>query len=349
MDLQRTDARGEVDDARVGELGQGGVQGVDPGAQVQIQYQVAVFDQHVVVAGTPVGDVRVAVPAGQDAVVAVTRGDRPGQIHRAGGRLGPDRHERDRVARAQLAELPAIGADHGDRADEPAQAGSVRPEQDRGVAGEVERAHRIGVVVDVGRVQPGLAAVLAGPGRLGPDQTHAGTGRVEVHAVAGGVEGVDVFAGEELRGAVRSLGHRQFPVVFELRTLVGLDRSGRVGLWRARAQDVAQTQRAPTMPAELAQGEGGGAAKIARNIETTGKGDIRTQAGYRVPNFEDCPGRHRNRLPHRNFGAVDGQGRRRTADADQRLVAELQRRTGGRALQPGRVRLVAQSKVGQPK
>ena len=56
--------------------------------------------------------------------------------------------------------------DDGRRADEAAEARAVGAEDDRHVAGEVDRADGVGVVVDVRRVQAGLAAVGARPLRL---------------------------------------------------------------------------------------------------------------------------------------------------------------------------------------
>jgi hypothetical protein len=89
------------------------------------------------------------------------------------------------IAGAQLPELPQISLDHGRRADEATQAGAVRPEDHRHVAGEVDRADRVGVVMDVGRVQPGLAAVGRAPIRVWADQTHAGAAGVVMHLPVG--------------------------------------------------------------------------------------------------------------------------------------------------------------------
>ena len=97
----------------------------------------------------------------------------------------PHRHEADRVARAQLARFHSSPLRRRG-ADEAAEARPVGTEHDRGVAGEVERADRIGRVVDVGRVQPGLAAVLARP-RAGADQPDTGARGVVVHRVGTGV------------------------------------------------------------------------------------------------------------------------------------------------------------------
>ena len=55
--------------------------------------------------------------------------------------------------------------DDGDRADEAAEARAVGPEDHRHVAGEVHAADGVGVVVDVGRMQSRLAAVVARPRR----------------------------------------------------------------------------------------------------------------------------------------------------------------------------------------
>ena len=78
------------------------------------------------------------------------------------------------------------------RADEAAEARSVRAEDDRHVAGEVDRADGIGVVVDVGGMQPRLAAIAPRPVRLRADQPHAGARAVEMHFIFGGEQRFDV-------------------------------------------------------------------------------------------------------------------------------------------------------------
>jgi hypothetical protein len=98
---------------------------------------------------------------------------------------------------------------------EAAEARAVGTEQDRHVAGEVEGADRVGVVVDVRRMQPRLAAVGARPARLGTDQADAGAGAVEVHLVAGGQQGRDVVLGEEVGRAVRAGEHAERPLARE--------------------------------------------------------------------------------------------------------------------------------------
>src|SRR5690606_24994113 len=80
--LQRPYARGEFGDAGLAALEQVLVQGVYTGAQAEIEGHLAVFDQHAVVAGAPVGDggVLVGLAAAEHAVVAVAAGgehDRP--------------------------------------------------------------------------------------------------------------------------------------------------------------------------------------------------------------------------------------------------------------------------------
>ena len=100
--------------------------------------------------------------------------------------------KRTSVAGRQLAELPPLGGDHGGGTGEPAEARAVGTEHDRGVAGEVDGAERVAGVVDVGWVQPGLAAVGSGPAWPGAVEAHPGAGAVDLHPPLGGEEGVDV-------------------------------------------------------------------------------------------------------------------------------------------------------------
>ena len=122
-----------------------------------------------------------------------------------------DGNEADHVARLELAHLPELGLDDGGGTDEAAQAGAVGAEQDRHVAGEVDGADGVGVVVDVRRVQAGLAAVGARPARLRPDEAHARAAGVVVNAPAGGVERGDVLLDEEVGRRVRAGHDRDLP------------------------------------------------------------------------------------------------------------------------------------------
>ena len=97
--------------------------------------------------------------------------------HRGGGGgLGP-RHEPHRVAGSELAELPSLGRGHDGRAHETAQAGAVGSEDDRHVPGEVDRADGVAGVVDVRRVEAGVAAVAGGPTAAGARSAGRRSGR----------------------------------------------------------------------------------------------------------------------------------------------------------------------------
>ena len=96
------------------------------------------------------------------------------------------------VAGTELAHLPQLCLRDGDGADEAAQGRAVRSEDHRHVAGEVDRADGVGVVVDVARMQSGFAAVLARPARLRADQSDAGRIGIVVDLPIGGEECVDV-------------------------------------------------------------------------------------------------------------------------------------------------------------
>ena len=68
--------------------------------------------------------------------------------------------------------------------NEAAQAGPVGPEDNRHVAGEIDRADGVGIVVDVRRMQPRFAAIAPRPFGLGTDQPHAGAAGVVVNLPA---------------------------------------------------------------------------------------------------------------------------------------------------------------------
>ncbi len=103
--------------------------------------------------------------------------------------------------------------DDGGGADEAAQAGTVGAEDDRHVAGEIDRADGVGVVVDVGGVQAGFAAIASRPCGLRADEADAGAVGIVVDLPGGGEERLDVAGGEEIGRAVRAVEHADLPVV----------------------------------------------------------------------------------------------------------------------------------------
>ena len=113
--------------------------------------------------------------------------------------------EAQAVPRSQLADLPAICGDHHEGADETAQRGAIGAEDDRHVAGEIDRTDGIGIVMDIGRMKPRLAAILARPFGLGPDQPDAGAIAVVMHLPFGSGDRLHVVRGEEVGRAVRAV------------------------------------------------------------------------------------------------------------------------------------------------
>ena len=179
-------------------------QRVHPEAQRQVEHQRAVFDQQVVVAGLAVDHRRAASPvpevAERTGAVARATACRPAPVAAAGiataverspsprlrRRAGaPRRATRRRSARVRPALswpiFQSSAVDDGRGADEAAEARPVGTQDDRHVAGEVDRADGVGVVVDVRRVQPASPPSGRAQRGLGPDQTHAGAAGVVVH------------------------------------------------------------------------------------------------------------------------------------------------------------------------
>ncbi len=223
MDLERTYPRCHVDHPGWSAGLQPPLELVDAEAQGQIEGHGAVLDQEIVLAALAPGDrgpVAVRVPTLKQSPRSVAMLDGPGR-HPAGpgchpsfvGVAGRHRNQSDPVARAKLAELPAIADGDDRRAHEASQARPVRAEQDRHVAGQVDRSGGVGGVVDVRGVQAGVAPVAPGPPRARPDEAHARAGRIVVHHPHRPVQVVEAGGGEKLGVGVRSLEDGQLPLV----------------------------------------------------------------------------------------------------------------------------------------
>ncbi len=104
--------------------------------------------------------------------------------------------------------------DDGSGTDEAAEARAVGAEDHGHVAGEIDGADGVGVVVDVGGVQAGFAAVLARPLRASGRSGARRCGRnCSAPSSRGRKNVVDVRWREEIGRAVRAVEHADLPVV----------------------------------------------------------------------------------------------------------------------------------------
>ena len=188
-------------------------------AQLEIQFLLAEFDENVLIAGAADDDIA-ALPSG-------SRGSASARTKRtlSPGEAGP--FSRDRAWSTTAGQT------------KPPSEGPSGPEQDRHVAGEIDGADGIGVVVDVGGMQPGLAAIGARPGGLGADQADAGARGVVMHLIGRGEQRLDVRRPEEIRRAMRAVAHRELPVMREVRRIPALARR-----WAASRRGAACRPRA---------------------------------------------------------------------------------------------------------
>ena len=229
VDLERADAGRDVDHAIGLELRQRLVQQMHAQAIDEIEAMLAVFEQQVFVAAAAQAQARMvvmrfaprqyriagitAVGPTADARAAMVCANQAGDLPLTMRRLGRGQaHELHGVARTELAELPAFRRHGHRRADETAAARTIGSEQDRHVAGEIDRADGIGVVVQIRRMQARLAAIAARPERLGADQAHAGAVAVVVHRVARGVNFTHACGSEKVWRRMRPFEHADLPI-----------------------------------------------------------------------------------------------------------------------------------------
>ena len=113
-----------------------------------------------------------------------------GGVEKALSRLQGNRFEAQLIPGAELPQLPAVDLGHRGGADKAPEARAVGPEDDGHIAGEVDGAKGVGVVVDVRGVEPRVPAVLPHPLRLWPKEANACARGVVVHFPLARVEGV---------------------------------------------------------------------------------------------------------------------------------------------------------------
>ncbi|MCY1230929.1 hypothetical protein D9M72_433630 [compost metagenome] len=200
-------------------------------------------------------------------------------------------------------------------------------------------------------MQAGLAAVVACPARLRADEPDAGPCRVEVHLVGRGEEVIDVLTLEELRGAVRSFHHHELPLRGQRRAASDRDRGRHsIGCRPGHgAEHVAGAEHAAAVAAKLAEGEGGSAAEVGRDVEAALEEDVAAQPGtLGRSDVEHAARGDRNWFPGRNSLSVDGDGYLRAGDADGGGVGDAQRRAGHGEFKSGCPFRIAQCHVAQP-
>ncbi len=339
VDLQRADAGGEVDEA--GELGLRHRLGHQVGAQAQadIELHVAELDQEVVVPLPAIDHLdRAVVMLGDDGGAGLLR--RADHGGAGDGILRPlQGHKAHLVAGLELAHLPLLVAGDHRRADEAAERRAIRAEDDGHVAGKVDGADGIGVVVEIGGVEPRLAAIGARPAGRRPHEPHARAGAVVVHLVGGREQIVDVGVLEEVRRAVGAVDDADLPRPRERRRGDGHGLGhGRAFLRRGEVEGIAGLERAGGMAAELAQGESGARAQHLGRLE----GAAHRQIGALARSLDGADGEHLSRFHgegrvvrhlhavqlRRHEGAGKGDGRRRV-EAQGRAVHRHFQGAGG--------------------
>src|SRR6267378_2606598 len=144
------------------------------------------------------------------------------------------------------------------------------------VTSEIDRAHRVGVVVNIGGVKTSFAAIFASPPRLWTDQPHASAVRIVVHLPRRPEKHVKVFRSEKIRGPMRPVEDANLPLASVLRnqTLRKFASFSRVGLRVIYVQYVSRAQRATRLTTEFPKDEGGAAGKIRRCFNAAANREI---------------------------------------------------------------------------
>ena len=363
VQLERADARRDVDDAGQRHRRDLEHQRVDAQAQVEIEHDRAVLDEQVLVAlrggcgprarpcagafaqhGSPAtssgssGCASGCLPA----ISACLRG------HSGLGRDVADGNEADSVARRELAELPPVGGDDRQRADEPTEARPVGPEDDRHVAGEVDRADGVGVSWMFDGCSP------ASPPS---SRAHSTGGRSGARRCGRSCSGpssrsrrtASMPAGDEVGRAVRTVDDRELPLGGERRPSAGSTGPASTSSsaacsgprWSTSPVRSSRPPCPPNPPRVNVDAEPSTVAVDAAADEQVGAQPA-TGAGAER---EGAALGHDDRRPRRYLRAVTGDVRLGAGDADRRRRGEPQRRPGRGALEARRTLRVADDRL----
>ena len=153
--------------------------------------------------------------------------------------------------------MPEIRFDDRHRADKPAETRAIGSQNDRHIAGKIDRTDGVRVVMNIRGMKSRFAAAVTGPDRLWPYEAHAGSAGVKVHFPFCGKEGRNIVRREELRRAVGAVNHAQRAN----RREIGAQRSGQfcsgcVRSPRREMQHIAAAQRTTSVSAKLTEGKG---------------------------------------------------------------------------------------------
>ena len=369
LHLERPDAGCGLHDSGEGAVGEPRVERVGPETEVEVERHRPVLDEHRAIALCAVhhlGSVTIARDRAQDGgprTLTSRAGSRRrrARVYRSVGcsrslvGFGDvDGHEPHAVPRRELAELPTVVGNHRQRACEPAETRAVGTEHDRHVAGEVDRADRVRAVVDVRRMEPGLAAVGPRPLDRRADKANPGAIGVVMDDPLRRVQRRDPGVGHEVGRAMRAVDHGELPLVREhgegdhtfapgvpyvvVPVIVGAD-----------VEHVARAQRAAAVAAETAEREGGCGAQRSGDVEAAAHQQIRAEPDRcTAVDDEVLSGLHVDRLAERHRIAVEVHVAGGAGEAHDRATPEAQRRAAGGALESGCALSIADDAIPQP-
>src|SRR6185369_8820095 len=164
---------------------------------------------------------------------------------------------------------------------------------------------RVGIVVDVGGMQPRFAPIAARPFRLRADKTHTGAAGVVMDFPISGKELLDICVGKKVRCPVRAVQDTDLPVVCVGRNQFLRQGAAGMALRCLDVQDVAVTQGASGVSAEETECEGGLAAEIRWYLKSSLHGQIGAAAvGLDSPELEQGTDLDCMRLPLGQWFAV---------------------------------------------
>ena len=192
------------------------------------------------------------------------------------GFFGRKRNEPDLVSATELAHLPELRRNDRHGAGETTETRAVNTQNNRHISRKIHGTHRVGIVVQVRRMQARLATIGASPLGLRTNQANTRSRRVVMHFPCRSKKFLDIFFRQIIRSAVGTVHHANFPFRANRRQSKFRRDDGFPRNIVSDMQDIPGSQGTAAVATKAAQCKGRLASQIFRDINATANCQVAT-------------------------------------------------------------------------